>query len=152
MEKRIMSEQVQNLRIREVKCSEIIRLLEKCKLPTADLRPDNSVFLGAFYNEELVGCIGLEQVGKSGLLRSLAVDQNYRGNGIGFELTKEVLTQALKKSYSEVYLLTTDAERFFTKAGFFKIVKENAPKVVKETKQYSEICSDSAVVMKISLA
>ncbi len=147
-----MSQRLKNFRIREVKCSQIIRLLEDCELPTTDLRPHNSVFLGAFYNEELVGCIGLEQIGNSGLLRSLGVYQNYRGNGIGFELTKEVLTQALKKSYLEVYLLTTDAERFFIKAGFYKIVKEHAPKVVKETKQYSEICSDSAVVMKIDLS
>lgn len=140
------------MRIREIKCSQIIRLLKDCELPTTDLSPDNSVFLGAFYNDELIGCIGLEQIGNSGLLRSLAVDKDYRGQKVGFELTKEVLTQALKKSYLEVYLLTTDAERFFIKAGFFKIVKEHAPKVVKETKQYSEICSDSAVVMKIDLS
>lgn len=147
-----MSPQIKNLKIREVSCSEIIELLEKCKLPTSDLNPNTSIFLGAFYDEVMVGCVGLEKIGESGLLRSLAVDQNYRGEGIGFELTKEVLNESLKKSYSEVYLLTTDAERFFIKAGFYKIVKENAPKAVKETKQYSEICSDSAVVMKIDLA
>jgi amino-acid N-acetyltransferase len=147
-----MPQQIKNLRIREVSCSEIIELLENCELPTSDLNPNTSVFMGAFYDEDLVGCIGLEKIGDSGLLRSLAVDQNYRGEGIGFELTKAVLTESIKKSYSEVYLLTTDAEKFFIKAGFYKIVKENSPKAVKETKQYSEICSDSAVVMKINLA
>ena len=147
-----MPQQIKNLKIREVICSQIIRLLEDSKLPTKDLNTNASVFLGAFYDEDLVGCIGLEKISESGLLRSLAVEQNYRGQGIGFELTKAVLTESIKKSYSEVYLLTTDAEKFFIKAGFYKIVKENAPKAVKETKQYSEICSDSAVVMKIDLA
>jgi amino-acid N-acetyltransferase len=152
MGKWIMPQQIKNLIIREVNYSEIIRLLENCELPTRDLNPNTSIFMGAFYDEDLVGCIGLEKIGDSGLLRSLAVDQNYRGEGIGFELTKAVLTESIKKSYSEVYLLTTDAEKFFIKAGFYKIIKENSPKAVKETKQYREICSDSAVVMKINLA
>lgn len=147
-----MPQQSKKLKIREVSASEIIQLLEDCKLPTSDLNPSASVFLGAFYDNKLVGCVGLEKISDSGLLRSLAVNQDSRGKGIGFELTKAVLTESIKKSYTEVYLLTTDAEKFFIKAGFYKIVKENSPKAVKETKQYSEICSDSAVVMKIDLA
>jgi amino-acid N-acetyltransferase len=147
-----MSASILEFSIREVNASEITKLLEDCDLPTKDLNPARSIFFGAFNKETLIGCIGLERIGEIGLLRSLAVNQNFRGQGLGIKLTKAILIEAKNKSLEQVYLLTTDAEMFFKRLGFFKIIKTKSPESVKQTKQYSEICSDSAVVMRIDLS
>tara|TARA_R110002095_G_scaffold194326_1_gene172584 strand:- start:197 stop:430 length:234 start_codon:yes stop_codon:yes gene_type:complete len=71
--------------------------------------------------------------------------------GVGRKLTDEIIGQAKKKRYSTIYLLCTDAESFFASCGFKKLAKNKAPIEVKQTKQFTEICSDSAVVMKIQI-
>ncbi|MEP1304902.1 MAG: arsenic resistance N-acetyltransferase ArsN2 [Balneola sp.] len=146
-----MSQAIPEVSIKEVGTSEITKMLRDCELPTEDLNPSQSIFLGAFNGDILIGCIGLERLGEIGLLRSLAVHINFRGQGLGIKLAEVILRKAEDKSLDQVYLLTTDTEIFFKKLGFIKIIKNEAPDSVKKTKQYSEICSDSAVVMKIDL-
>lgn len=147
-----MSQSLEGIKIKTVDSSEITLLLECYDLPTSDLNPAQSIFLGAFKSERLIGCIGLEKIDELALLRSLAVHIDFRSKGLGILLTNGILKEAKDRSLTEVYLLTTDAEQFFNKAGFSKIVRDEAPEIIKKTKQYSEICSDSAVVMKIDLA
>ncbi len=146
-----MAQAIPEVSIKEVGTSEITKMLRDCELPTEDLNPSQSIFLGAFNGDILIGCIGLERLGEIGLLRSLAVHINFRGQGLGIKLAEVILRKAEDKSLDQVYLLTTDTEIFFKKLGFIKIIKNEAPDSVKKTKQYSEICSDSAVVMKIDL-
>lgn len=146
-----MAQAIPEVSIKEVGTSEITKMLRDCELPTEDLNPSQSIFLGAFNGDILIGCIGLERLGEIGLLRSLAVHINFRGQGLGIKLAEVILRKAEDKSLDQVYLLTTDAEIFFKKLGFIEIIKNEAPDSVKKTKQYSEICSDSAVVMKIDL-
>lgn len=141
-----------NVNIVEIEPHQSFDLLERSALPISDINPDTSIFLGVFIKNNLVGCVGLELFGSIGLLRSLAVLESNRANGMGFKLTNAIIDEAKKRSLSSIYLLTTDAEKFFEKVGFSKIVKRNAPKEIKVTKQYSEICSDSAVVMKLRLS
>ena len=68
----------QNLKIREVDSSEITQLLKDSELPTSDISPRQSIFLAAFIDNDLVGCVGLERIGELGLLRSLAVQPEYQ--------------------------------------------------------------------------
>lgn len=138
--------------ILEIDPEKVKGLLKDSELPTSDINPCNSIFLGNSDQDQIIGCIGLEILGKIGLLRSLAVSKGSRGQGIGLMLTKALIEKAVEKKLEDIYLLTTDAEDFFSRIGFKKIVKDSAPQAVKETKQYSQICSDSAVVMKLSLS
>lgn len=140
------------MEIRKVNSKEVLQLLKDNDLPTSDIIPEESIFLGAFSKSKLVGCIGLQKIGEFGLLRSLAVESDYRRNRIGNGLTGALIKEAMHLAIPALYLLTTDAESFFKKAGFSKIDKSEAPQSVKETKQYSEICSDSAVVMRMILS
>lgn len=140
-----------NVNIIEIEPYQSYDFLERSGLPTLDINPESSIFLGIFIKNNLVGCVGLELLGNIGLLRSLVVLERSRAKGLGNKLTRAIIDEANIKSLSSIYLLTTDAVRFFEKVGFSKIVKSTAPKEIKKTKQYSEICSDSAVVMKLSL-
>lgn len=137
--------------IEEVTSNQIIELLQQSKLPFSDIEESNSIFIGTYKENELIGCIGLELRGTIGLLRSLAVSDNQRGKGLALRLTDRMIEIAKSRSLESIYLLTTDAEKFFEKVGFNKTIKASAPDQIKETKQYSVICSESAVVMKIEI-
>ncbi|MDO4301304.1 MAG: GNAT family N-acetyltransferase [Clostridia bacterium] len=66
-----------------------------------------------------------------GILKKFFVDKNCRGKGIGLELYKNLLRYANKKSCKGLILDTPsvaeDSHRFYEKAGFRKISKEELP-------------------------
>ncbi len=94
----------------------------------------------------------ISRIGRNSVTSFIAVKDSFQKQGLGKELTNKVINEAGKRAKASIYLLTTDAELFFVRMGFQKIIKASAPDILKKTKQYSEICSDSAVVMKIDLA
>jgi N-acetylglutamate synthase-like GNAT family acetyltransferase len=59
------------------------RLLLNCGLPDQDVHEHLEDFIVAKDNHELVGMIGLQVLGRIGLLRSLAVESRYRNQGLG---------------------------------------------------------------------
>lgn len=136
----------------EIHPDSLLEILTEASLPVSDIDPDSSTFYGAIFNNKVVGCIGFQELGETALLRSLAVKDSFQKQGLGKELTNKVIKEAGKRAKASIYLLTTDAELFFVRMGFQKIIKASAPDILKKTKQYSEICSDPAVVMKIDLA
>jgi amino-acid N-acetyltransferase len=46
-----------------------------------------------------------------------------------------------------LYLLTTDAQRFFARLGFVVVDREALPPEVRETAQFRELCPQSAIAM-----
>ena len=77
-----------------------------------------------------MGVAGFELYGASCLLRSVAVDQSFRGRGLGKGLVDAVLANANKKGASKSYLLTADAEMYFKKMGFEIIRREDIDEAV----------------------
>lgn len=59
-------------------------------------------------------------------IRSLVVDSNYRGNGIGKKLVQEAIKEAIFYGLEEILVLTYQKE-FFEKLGFVEISKEKIP-------------------------
>lgn len=129
----------------------IIKLLDSNDLVTSDVRGENILFYIYEIEATVVACIGLEVFGENGLLRSLCTDKNYRGRGIGGELVEALFLKAKEKSITNLYLLTETAEVFFQKKGFNPILKENANPDILESRQFADLCPDSAVCMKKKL-
>jgi amino-acid N-acetyltransferase len=127
---------------------QIRTLLFNSSLPFQDIQEHISHFITARNEDELIGCIGLEVHGKYGLLRSLAVVENYRGNGIGEILCKRLLEYAQQRSVQEVYLLTTTAADFFRKRGFSNVDRSDAPGEIKATLEFTSLCPSSSTLMK----
>ena len=48
----------------------------------------------------------------------LWIDQEYRGHGLGIEITKKIMEHANKYGYKEIYLDTTDALGYHQKFGW----------------------------------
>ncbi len=91
-------------------------------------------FWGAFIDDELVGTIGLLNIGhNAGAIRKMFVRKAYRGSafGIGQALLDTLLTYARNKQMTDIYLGTVGvlqaAIRFYEKNGFFKTDVESLP-------------------------
>lgn len=126
---------------------EIQRLLESYKLPAEDIGEHIRHFVVARLEGRLVGVVGLEHSGASAVLRSLAVDGELRGSGIGKELYRRIVEYARGLGIKELGLLTTTAEGFFTNIGFDKCDNKTVPEYIRATKEYKYYCPSTAVVM-----
>ena len=123
-------------------------LLQTCELPFQDLtRAHLENFLVIRENGQFLGTIGLEVCGADGLLRSLAVSETVRGQGLGLQLVKQIEELARARQLVALYLLTTTAEKFFAHLGYQVIPRESAPAALQETAEFQSICPASAVCM-----
>lgn len=137
-------------RLAESKDLEKIKdLLGKSNLPVADIENADKInFVVAISDSnELIGCIGIERYDTDGLLRSLAVDPDYRGTGIGHELLSRLLSISRQLGVNDLHLLTTTAERFFDRAGFSLLPRDEAPASMKATVEFSSLCPSSSAYM-----
>ena len=126
---------------------EIQQLLQQNKLPVVDIA-DLSHFFIVRKDKKINGVIGLEIYGQHGLLRSMATDAAYRNYGMAASLVDKLFQYASTIGLKEMYLLTETAEQYFKKKGFHKIERDNAPGAIKQSKEFSNLCPSSAVVMK----
>jgi amino-acid N-acetyltransferase len=131
---------------------EIRGVLAALGLPAEDVGAPHQTFLTARAGEALIGFVGLESYGASALLRSLAVVPSRHGEGLGGELARRALALADAQGVRQVFLLTTTAERFFERAGFLRIAREDVPAPVQESLEFRSLCPASAVCMMKSLA
>jgi len=97
---------------------------------------------------QVVGCIALELVSGDGLLRSLAVSPDHRGQGIGDALCERLERHARETGIVRLCLLTTTAEEFFRRRGVLRIERSEAPPVIQSKREFSTTCPASAVLMR----
>lgn len=127
-------------------------LLKANQLPTADLLHLNpEYFFGYGDLENPVGVIGLEAFSSDGLLRSLVVDKQARGSGCGKALVHSLETFAHSKGIQTLYLLTETAEAFFLSLGYREALRNNAPEVIRQCREFSGLCSEDAILMSKAL-
>jgi len=100
----------------------------------------------------VVGTGGLEVHATDGLLRSVAVEASYRGQGLGVALVDAVVARAVQLDLRSVYLLTTTARDFFLRHGFAECPRDEAPASIRESWEFRTGCPASAVLMKRDLA
>lgn len=100
----------------------------------------------------LVGCVGVEPYGRQALLRSLAVTPPLHGAGIGSRLVRAALDRARAGGATEVFLLTTTAERYFRRFGFERVERQAVGGPVTRSAQFAGACPETAVVMRVGFA
>lgn len=126
----------------------VVSLLQSVGLPTEDLNPTLPDFLLAFADDKLVGSAGVEINGTTGLLRSVAVSEDFRNYKIAGRLVNDLTKQARLKGVKELYLITTTADGYFEKQGYARVERENVPAEITQSQQFSSICPSTSVVMK----
>ena len=141
-------------------------LLSAVDLPTEDVFEDDTrIFFGLGDRDEstnqsgrgdfrdgddigaLAGVIGVELYNNVALVRSLAVSPDQRGAGLGSILVAHLERFVMREGVRSLYLLTTTAQPYFARRGYDLLPKENAPEVIRKTREYSVICPESAVLM-----
>ncbi|MBO0934509.1 arsenic resistance N-acetyltransferase ArsN2 [Fibrella aquatilis] len=130
----------------------LLELLTQASLLTDDLPDELSTFLLAHEADTLVGAAGLDLVGDLALLRSVAVAPDFRGQYLGHTLVEGVQEAALAHDFTDIYLLTTTAAPFFEQLGYEIIDRAAVPEAIAQTRQFSSLCPDSAIVMHQKLA
>lgn len=127
-------------------------LLKAAGLPHADLDYKKNILIGYYDEEKLIGTGALEIYGSYALLRSLAVADAMRGHSLGSRITDDLIAEAKKNNIKSIYLLTESARLFFKRKGFHDVARDAAPKEVKMSSEFSEVCPDSAVCMELILS
>ena len=134
----------------EADLSEIQSLLRANDLPVEDT---SRALIEGFLVAEgasglVIGIGGLEQLGSSVLLRSLAVAPQARGTGIARALVARLEDNARYCGRQDVWLLTTTAERFFERAGYERVNREDVPCEVRLCSQFAALCPSTASCMR----
>jgi amino-acid N-acetyltransferase len=130
----------------------VIQLLSAANLPTKDItEPLLRNFWVYVAQDKMIGVVGLELLDGVALLRSLAVDSAHRNRGMGTELARYAEQMAAEQNVRELYLLTNSAQEFFESRGYKRISRQSAPPEVRGTREFSELCPASSLLMKKSL-
>jgi N-acetylglutamate synthase-like GNAT family acetyltransferase len=70
---------------------------------------------------------------------------------VGLLIVAAALRQAARAGMREIYLVTADTERFFTRCGFRVIPRDSLPEKVAAHRQITRECPESAPVMQLTL-
>ena len=127
--------------------------LTACGLPAQDLTVEVLAgFKLAFAADgRLVGLIGLEAFGDTGLLRSLAVAPELRGQGLGEQLLERCEAEARRAGLSALYLLTTTAADYFRRRAYDDVPRETVPAAIAAHAQFRNLCPSSARCLRKAL-
>jgi amino-acid N-acetyltransferase len=123
-------------------------LLERVGLPIDGLDDHVADALVARLDGRIVGSVALERYAEGALLRSVAVDPQFQGAGLGRRLTEAAIARAAEAGVPALYLLTTTAERFFPRFGFATISRDHVPSSLLQSVEFRSACPSSAVVMR----
>jgi amino-acid N-acetyltransferase len=126
----------------------VAALLERDHLPLHGLRRHFDTAIVARAGNRIVGCAALEVYEGGALLRSVAVDAEYRGAGVGTQLTHAAIQWAARHLIPAVYLLTTTAESFFRKFDFEVVDRADVPRSVTASEEFTHACPSTATVMR----
>lgn len=100
-------------------------------------------------NGSLIGVAGVELYGDRGLLRSVAVDDHFRGLGYGGALVQAALSNARARGVKVIYLFTEDAAAYFQRLGFEAIDRANIDQAVKASPEFTECCKTATAMRKV---
>jgi amino-acid N-acetyltransferase len=126
-------------------------LLRSSELPIAGVAEHLSEFFVAEHRGEIVASAGLEQFGSAALLRSVAVAPGYRNRGLARMLLDRLLDRARGGGIARVYLLTTTAADYFSRAGFAPVVRDAVDAGVMASSEFQGACCDNAQAMELVL-
>jgi amino-acid N-acetyltransferase len=124
-----------------------LELLRRAGLPEQGVTKSFGHYLAVRDAARLVGLCGLEVHGDNALLRSVVVDAQYRGEGVGQALLDGVWDLARKVGAERLYLLTTTAHDYFARAGFRDVPRDEAPAGIRDSWEFKSGCPASSAFM-----
>lgn len=117
-------------------------------LPVEDLEAESVQLFVVDDDGDFLGVGGLESSGGVGLLRSIVVPEENRGEGYGSAICNRLEARAADSGVESLYLLTTTAKAFFRERGYETIPREQVPPAIQATSEFSTICPESASCLR----
>jgi amino-acid N-acetyltransferase len=143
---KILTIMVSGVRPQEHKA--VCELISECNLHVGDITIDKlKNFLLARKGDQIIGVIGLEVAQPYGLIRSLAVDESFRGRGVAKRLVQAIENYARSRNLETLYLLTMTAETFFMKLGYKSVGRTEVPGVIQATHEFTHLCPQRAACL-----
>ncbi len=130
---------------------ELLALLNQAGLPRLGLEEHVASTLAAHQDGALVGSAALELYGRAALLRSVAVAEGQRSQGIGEALLGAALALARERGVSDLYLLTETAAPYFAVRGFAAIERAAVPPAVQRSLEFIVSCPATAQAMHMQV-
>lgn len=127
----------------------IKELLIQNNLPTDGVDEHWRTFVVARTEGKVVACGGSEAYQFAALIRSVAVEADYRSHGLGRRIVRQLLDRLASRGLREFYLLTTTAEEYFKKRGFKTIDRDEVHPQLLSSREFQGACPDTAVCMRL---
>jgi amino-acid N-acetyltransferase len=128
-------------------CDFAVDLVRRSGLPTDGLPDFCHTLLVARLEGRIIGTAGVELYEDGALLRSVAVEEDARGLGVGTRLTEAAVSLAGALGVDHIYLLTETASTFFHRHGFRPIERPAVPPGVLRSVEFTTACPADALVM-----
>jgi amino-acid N-acetyltransferase len=128
----------------------ILRLARDGGVLETGIAGGSADFIVAERGATIAGTCGIESYASDGLLRTVVVDREFQGQGVGQALVEEAVRRARARGLGSLYLLTTSAASFFTKLGFQVTARDAAPAAIRDSWEFRAGCPSSAVLMSRS--
>lgn len=122
-------------------------LLQRSGLPTSDLGTARPEFLVATQTGRVIGIGALERFGHVALLRSVAVEPQWQGSGLGRLIVEELERRARDAGIGKLILLTLTAGNFFQHLGYRATPRDQIPPPVLDSAEFRSLCPASAICM-----
>lgn len=126
---------------------QIQSLLLANQLPLDGLGDAPLAAVVAVEGERAVGCAAVEVHGRVGLLRSVCVREDRRGEGMGRNLVEEAEALARDRGIESLYLLTETAAAWFARLGYASLPRYAAPGELLDSAEFRTACPESALLM-----
>ena len=113
-------------------------LLEAHRLPTAELEDWLEHFVVAERDGRLIGCGGLESYAddSAGLVRSMAVEGELQGAGVGSRILEWVEARGRELGLQRLFLFTVGAGPFYERFGYELVGLDAFPPSAQRSWQY----------------
>ena len=126
---------------------EISALLQRENLPLSDIEPADLQHFRVACGAGIIGVIGLAAHAREGLVRSLVTAPQERSRGVAATLYDALESHARTLEICRLWLLTESASGFFAARGFCPEPRAAVPAWLAATRQYQELCPQTALVM-----
>lgn len=135
---------------RDLRDLKIILLSEGLPVQTIGTAPISFFAINA-ENGAPLGWGGIEVYGDAGVLRSVVIKNALRGMGSGKKLVKALISEARELGLKKLWLLTINAETFFSQLGFQHAIRSEAPKAIQLCEEFTWSYNDTAHCMCMKL-
>lgn len=129
----------------------VLATLAEERLPGAGVAEHFEAFLVAEQGGRVIGAVGFERYAPHGLLRSVVVAPDRRGEGVGDALLAAMVARCRGEGLTELWLLTEAAGPWFRARGFASSDRADAPSALAASEQFQILCPESAACLVLHL-